>query len=117
MGLLYLLCREGCLTIRLTKPESNNVDEETGNIEEKNDTGEAGPTDGPCADVQDAGKVCNMVASILHDYATEARQIGSLKASLQPIPGSHRQSGIYPNLPEVHVHASTHTTQMLNRDM
>ena len=67
--------------------------------------------------VQDAGNVHNMVASILHDYAAEARQMENLPASLQPIPGSHRQSGIYPNLPEVHVHATTHTTQMSNRDI
>ena len=85
-----MLCHKGCLKIRLTKPKSNDVDEETGNIKKKNDTDEAGPTDGPCADVQDAGNVRSMVASILHDYATEARQIGSLPASLQPILGSHR---------------------------
>ena len=105
------------MKIRLTKPDSTDADEETGNNEEKNDTDEVVATEGTGADAPDAGNVCNMVASILHYYATEARKMGNLPASLQPIPGSHRHSGLYPNLPEVHVHATTHTTQMLNRDM
>ncbi len=58
-----------------------------------------------------------MVACILHDYVAEARQMGYWPGSLQPMPGTHRQSGIFPKWPELPVHTSTHTKQMSKRDI
>ncbi len=111
-GLIYLLHHKGCLMIKLSKPEPD-TDVEAGRQNDQGNQDGHDHNDMPPDDCKDTASVRSAVAAILHEYATEARQSGTLPNHLQsPHQGRHTAGSIYPKLHEVTEHPDGYSTRM-----
>ncbi len=95
LTLLYFAHKKGWLKFKVHKPKPNHDTNQIEEIDPENNADEGGGS-------PYFTKMRQTVAEILHEYASEARQTGSLPATLQPqSPEPTAPMNIYPDLHNV----------------